>query len=167
MATVTAGTGGTIKSTTLEAQLQESCMLLQILEVTPANNPDQLDRISVAHDPDTNNFTATFNFPVEQTINDLGQINYSAPDYLTDTDFLPGTGGTFKSTTLAGYLMEALIYAQNIERQSIRNPTNRNGATGNFNSDSTLFTGSLSLPVLITVEPDGSIKYVADEYLLD
>lgn len=167
MASITAGTGGTIKSTTLEAQLQEICMLLQISEATPVNNPDQLDRISVSHDSDTSNFTATFNFPVEQTINPEGQINYSALDYLVDLDFSPGTGGTFKSNSLTGYLMEALIYAQNVERQAIRNPANRNGATGSFNSDSTIFTGSLSLPVLISVEPDGSIKYVADEYLLD
>lgn len=167
MAAVTVGPGSTIKSDTLEGQLQEACMLLQSLETTEANNPTQIDRISVAHDPDTNTFTATFNFPVEQTINAVGQINYSAPEYLINPNFLVSPNGTFKSTTLPGYLMEVLIYTQNIERVSTKNPTNRNGATGTFNSDSTIFTGSLSLPVLVSIEPDGSIKYTADEYLLD
>lgn len=167
MATIVTGESGTLKAITLEGQLQEAAILLQLLEATPANNPEQIDRVSVSHDPDANIFTSSFSFPVNQNINELGHINYSAFDYLVNINFSPGIGGTFKSTTLTGYLMEMLIYTQNIERQSTRNPSSRNGAIGNFNSDNTLFTGSLNLPVLISIEIDGSIKYIADEYLID
>ena len=168
MARVIPGTNGTIKALTIEGQLQEICMYLRLGQSSSTNNPNQIENVvSVSHSPDTLSFGASFSFGVNQLINNTGQITYSAVDYLTGLTFTPGENGTFKSTTAAGYFLEALIYAQNLERQATKNPTNRNGVSGTFNSDNTIFSGSLDLPILVSVEPTGEIKYTADEYLLD
>lgn len=166
MAAVTPGTEGTIKSATVEGQLQELCMFLQLAENTAALNPNTLDNFSLNHSPDTDSFTASFSIPVEQSINSTGQVTYSASEYLTRLSFNTGSGGTFKSTTAAGYFVELVIYAQNLERQTAKNPTGRNGIMATFNSDNTLFTGSLELPVIATIEGDGTIKYTTSEYLV-
>lgn len=166
MAAITPGTNGSIKSATVEGQLQELCMYLQLKERSSVNNPTEVDNFSVTHAPDTGSMSASFTIPVQQTINSGGQVTYSASDYLTGLNFVAGEDGTFKSATAAGYFVEVVIYAQNLERQTAKNPTNRNGITGTFNSDSTLFSGVLDLPVSISIETDGSIKYTAEEYLL-
>lgn len=166
MAAITPGTGGTIKSVTVEGQLQELCLYLQIAENSAISNPNQINNFSITHSPDTGSFTAAYTLPVQQSISASGQVIYSASDYLERLAFIAGNNGTFKSASAAGYFMEVVIHAQNLERQSVKNPTNRNGITGTFNSDSTVFSGSIDLPISISIESDGSIKYTASEYLL-
>lgn len=166
MATLTPGDGATIKSNTIEGVLQELCTYLQIGEFSAINNPNGLNNIVGTHLQDSKGFTCNYTIPVRQELNTLGQIVYSAVDYLTDLTFTPGTGGTFKSTTCAGYLMEAIIYCQNLEQNVSKNPNRENNITGTFNSDSTVFSGTIDLPVSVSINAAGQIIYIADEYLL-
>lgn len=166
MAAITPGTGGTIKSASAEGQLQELAMYLHLAEATPVNNPAGVDNISVSHSPDTGSFGATFTIPVQQQLNGAGEVIYSANDYLTGLSFNAGSGGTFKNTSAAGYFIEIIIHTQNLERQPAKNSSNRNGVTGSFNLDNTVFSGSIDLPVEAAIQSDGSIKYTVQEYLL-
>lgn len=166
MATLTPGDGGTIRSNTIEGVLQELCTYLQIYEFSALNNPNGLNNIIGNHLQDSKQFTCNYTIPVKQELNTLGQIVYSAIDYLADLIFVPGTGGTFKSTTCAGYLMEAIIYCQNLEQNAAKNPNRENNITGTFNSDSTTFSGTINLPVSVNISAIGEVTYKADEYLL-
>lgn len=166
MAKITVGTGGTLKADSVEGQLQELSTYLQIGEFNALNNPNGIDNIVGNHFQNTGTFSATFTIPVDQAISATGQVIYTANDYLTNFQFLPGTGGTFKSTTCAGCFVEAVIYTQLLERDSTLNPGKYNYVTGTFNSDSTVFSGSINLPVTVTVNESGSIVYTVQEYLL-
>lgn len=166
MATLTPGDGATIKSDTVEGVLHEICTLLQVYEFSALNNPNALNNIIGQHLQDSKVFTCNYTIPVQQQLNALGQIVYSAVDYLSDLVFIPGTGGTFKSTTCAGYLMEAIIYCQNLEQNVAKNPNRENNITGSFNTDSTTFSGTIDLPVSVSINASGDVVYVANEYLL-
>ncbi len=168
MATIIPGTNATIKSNTAEGQLHELCTYLEINEaIYSANNPTAtIDNISSNHFQNSATFSANFSIPVQQTINADGQIVYSATDYLNSISFTPGSGGTFKSSTCAGYFIEVVIYLQNLERNPATNPENRNFISGTFNSDSTIFSGAISLPVTLSIDNSGRVVYTAKEYLV-
>lgn len=166
MAKIKVGVDGTLKADSAEGQLQELCTYLQIGEFNDVVNPNGIDNIVGNHFQNTGTFSATFTIPVEQTINASGQVVYSAADYLTNFKFSPGTGGTFKSLTCAGYFVEVVIYIQNLEKNSALNPNNNNYVTATFNSDNTIFSGSINLPVKVSVDASGSVVYIAQEYLL-
>ncbi len=166
MATVTPGNGATIKSDTIEGVLQEVCTYLQVFEFNALNNPNGLNNVIGNHLQDSKTFTCNYTIPVQQQLNSSGQIVYSAVDYLVDLVFTPGTGGTFKSTTCAGYLLEAIIYCQNLEKNTAKNPNNQNNISGSFNIDSATFSGTINLPISVSISSDGNVAYIADEYLL-
>lgn len=166
MAKILVGADGTLKADSAEGQLQELCTCLQIGELNAEANPSGIDNIVGNHFQNTGTFSATFTIPVEQTINAEGQVVYSAGDYLTNFQFSPGTGGTFKSLTCAGYFVEVVIYIQNLEKNLALNPNKSNYVTGTFNSDNTVFSGSIDLPVEVSVNASGSVVYTVQEYLL-
>lgn len=166
MALITVGTGCTVKSNTVEGLLQELCTYLQIGEFSAVNNPNTINNIIGSHLQDSKVFSVNFSIPVKQNLNAQGQIVYSALDYLSDLSFTPGEGGTFKSQTCAGYFMEVIIFAQNLEQNTAKNPGKYNYVTGSFNSDSTIFSGSINLPVSVSIDLNGGVTYLADEYLV-
>jgi hypothetical protein len=169
MATITPGSGATIKSNTAEGQLHELCTYLEINEALySASNPTAtIDNVTGNHLQNAATFSASFSIPVQQTINADGQIVYSATDYLNNLSFTSGSGGTFKSPTCAGYFIEVVIYLQNLEINFATNPEKRNYISGTFNSDSTVFSGAISLPITISIDNSGRVVYTAKEYLVN
>lgn len=166
MATITPGNGATIKSNTIEGVLHEVCTYLQVFEFDPTTNPNGLNNVVASHLQDSKTFTCNYTIPVQQELNSSGQVVYSAVEYLTDLTFNPGTGGTFKSTTCAGYLLEAIIYCQNLEKNPAKNPNNNNNISGTFNIDRATFSGTIDLPILVSINSDGKVLYATDQYLL-
>ena len=166
MAKIDIGTDGTLKSDAAEGKLQELCTLLQMGEFNLESNPTGIDNIVGNHFQNTETFSTTFTIPVEQTISADGHVVYATLDYLNAFPFSPGTNGTFKSTTCAGYFVEVVIYIQNLERSVVHNPDKINNVTGTFNSDSTVFSGSINLPVDVSIDDMGRVVYAAREYLL-
>lgn len=166
MARIQVGQNGTLNSTTVEGQLHELCAYLQIGETTVENNPNGIDNLVGTHFQNSATFTGNFTIPVQQAINASGQVIYSAVDYLSNFQFFPGTEGTFKSNTCTGYFIEVVIYIQNLESNSTYNPDKRNYVTGTFNSDSTIFSGSINLPINVNIDENGGVVYTAKEYLL-
>ncbi|MBD1899265.1 hypothetical protein NDI44_08675 [Trichocoleus sp. DQ-A3] len=78
------------------------------------------------------------------------------------------TGDDLKATTAEGLALEALMKLQALERTPAKNPDNRNFVTGTYNSDTGVFSGTYSFPVIQTIDATtGNLTLVADEYLED
>jgi len=166
MAQVVVGTGSTLKATTLEGLLQECCTLLRMKELDPVHNPNNEARVSNSHNQADGIFNSSYNLLVNPTQNDSGQNVLAVPEYLTGLIFSPGTGGTFKSITCAGYLIELVMFAQNLERSTVKNPNKLNYVTGTYNSENNSFSGSITVPIITSINAEGGTVYTADEYLL-
>lgn len=159
MATITPGSGGTLKSTTYEGQILELAQLLETWESTPANNPQSLDYMTVSHDG--SGVTAiSFNIPLQTRILS-DQVDYFAPEYLSGVTFAPGTGGTLSDTTAAGYFVELVQRGQILEAQ--QSASDR--INGSININNLRFAGSVNLLTSITIADDGAIAIAAVEYL--
>lgn len=74
---------------------------------------------------------------------------------------------TIGATTAEGAALEVLMYLQSLERDTAKNPQGRNFVTGTYNSDTGIYSGTFSFPCTLALNPDGSIKLSADEYLQD
>jgi hypothetical protein len=77
----------------------------------------------------------------------------------------PGTGGTFKSTTAEGRLMEAICFLQLREADSIENPNGRNAIQGDFSIQNLVFSGSYNFAAEQAISSTGSLSIVASPYL--
>lgn len=83
MADITPGTGGTLKSASAENALLEVAMLVQNLERTPANNPDNRNFCQVTINTDAGTATVTSTFPIAPVVGADGKITIEAVEYLT------------------------------------------------------------------------------------
>lgn len=84
MASIIPGTGGTLKSVTLENVLLEAAMLAQIAETNLAQNRDSVNNISVTFNADSANVSITADLQVSQVVDATGQLVLKAKEYLTD-----------------------------------------------------------------------------------
>lgn len=175
MATITAGTGATNTATTVEASLIGDLRRLQSFERNTAKNSGGYNYVNSTSSDDDATFTASITFPVSITINN-GVVAITAIDYLglAGSDFTPGTGGTFKATTLQGSIIEKTVYQNSLEKDISKNPTgvllinysvtnNSLGALGNAT-----FTANYgALPLEITENSDGTQSTKGKAYLLN
>ncbi|RAM49473.1 MAG: hypothetical protein C6Y22_22220 [Hapalosiphonaceae cyanobacterium JJU2] len=165
MTTITAGTGATIKSLTAEAQLIETFTYLQLAEADTSRNTNARDYVQGNFNINTATFNGSFSFPVVSSVNSEGQVVTSAVSYLSNDTFTAGTGGTFKSTNPLQYLLEILIFLQNREASNTYNPQLRNLISFNADGDSSTYSGSVTLPISMALNTDGTTKFTAVEYL--
>ncbi|MBW4486098.1 MAG: hypothetical protein KME14_26545 [Tildeniella torsiva UHER 1998/13D] len=167
MASVTPGTGGTIKSTTAEGQAHEILSFISLKQLSEVTNPGQVTNVLASHDQQALFFSGTYQFSVSQVIDGSGNLTLSVNPYLVGAGFQVGTGGTFKGNSPEKYALEVLMFIQNLERNPTLNPSSRNYVTGTYNSDTGLYQGSFSLPVLFNLDAgSGNVNYGADPYLL-
>lgn len=165
MAIIVPGAGSTIKSRVLENHLLETMILLQLQEQDETKNSTKKDYVQGSYNTNTKLFTGSYSLPVVQRLTLDGNLIIDVFDYVTGVDFSPGTGGTFKSTNLAAYFLEVLMLCQMWENIDTRNPQGKNNITGSLNSDSKLFAGSVSLPIQISIDPNGAQVVAALPYL--
>lgn len=83
MAPITPGTGGTLKSDTAENALLEAAMVVQNLERTTGNNPNNRNFVNVTFNSDAGTATIAATIPVVQTIGPDGKLSLEADTYLT------------------------------------------------------------------------------------
>jgi hypothetical protein len=167
MATITPGTGGTLKSTTAEGVLVEALILQKINENDATKNPSTtIDNISVSIDLDTQILSGSWTLPVTRTITTTGRVEFTASEYLTGVTFAAGTGGTFKSTSNPGVIQECAEYLQILEANTAKNTQGKNNVTGNYSTDGLTYTGSLNISITPTLDTTGKLSVVAVEYLL-
>lgn len=168
MAAIQTGTGGTFKTSTAEGRLIESICYLQLQEAITAQNTSGRNGVSGEFSVEDLVFSGTYQLPTEQTISTDGTLLIVATSYLQNVAVDPGTGTpTFKSVTLERYVLEVLMFLQAVERDSARNPQNANNITGNYNSDTGLYSGTFSIPVALSLGSDGNPVFSAQEYLLN
>lgn len=167
MATAIAGTGGTFKSNTVEGQALEAIEALVTSELNSTANPDGLTGVTLSYNRRSLLASGTFDLPASQTIDGNGSLILTATNYLTGVTVTPGTNGTFKSTTLPGYVLEVLMKLQLLEQTTANNPNNRNLVTGSFNSETGKYAGNWAIPFTAATQADGAILFTATEYLID
>lgn len=165
MTAITTATGETLKSPTAEARLLEIFTYLQKAEADTVKNPNLRDYVQGNFNANTLTFTGNFNLPITQIIDINGNITISATNYLNDTTFKPGNGGTFKAANPSQYLIEVVTYLQNLELNTVKNPQGKNLVTGSLSTDENIYSGSVSLPLSMNFGSDGSISFSAQEYL--
>lgn len=165
MATITPGTGGTIKQATIEGQVIETLTLLQLMESDTSKNSSARNAVTLNLNLNTNEFVASFVIPVVQSFNTDGSIKLAAQIYLTGVTFAAGSDGTYKSTTLEAYSLEVLMALQFQEQITAKNPQARNLISGAYDSDTGLYSGALNLPITYALN-NGKIEITPVEYLL-
>lgn len=163
MATITAGTGGTITATTIEGQL------FQLIHWI--NNAEQIaggdsNKFSLNKD-DAGIMTSSFTLDGQFLYTGAsGTFAESAIPYLATTVFNAGNPlGTFKGTNFAQYFIDAMSYALVWQNNLTKNQNKLVGVQLNFDYQTLTYTGSLSLPY-ITVLSGGGITETASEWLL-
>lgn len=166
MTVITAGSNSTLKTGTVEGQLLELLTFLQLKETDTVVNPSGRDYIQGSYNFNTLTFNGTFNIPVTQTISNSGELTLVAKEYLVNSGFEPGSGGTFKSTNPAQYLIEVLTFIQSKESDPTKNLSGNEIITASIDTDALTYAGSINaLPVTMTIDSTGNTVFTAKEYL--
>jgi hypothetical protein len=165
MTIVTAGSGATIQSDNAEQQLLDCIALIKGWE-KGAQNPNKGNTINCSFGLGSSLAVVSFQVPAAPSINSDGQQVQSAIAYLINTNFTPGTGGTFKSTSVEAYFLEVLTFLEIVEANTTKNPSGVNNVASSFDSDGRVVTGTANIPFTFEID-NGFIKFMADEYLLD
>lgn len=167
MATITPGTGGTLRSTTIEGALCEALKLLKGYEQDSVKNPANLNYVfTYSQDFVTNRIDTTWSIPVQRVIDSTGGTTYRCAEYLTSVGYAAGTGGTLKSTTLANVILEISEKMQELEANPLKNTRALNQLTGSIQMDTLTFTGSFSGTITGTPNTSGKTETTIAEYLL-
>jgi hypothetical protein len=168
MATLTPGTGGTLKSTTLEAAFHEALSLAAVAEQDPLKNPQALSRIVMGLNVRTGQVTGTFTFEVVPTTGSDGSTAFPVTEYLQNTGYAKGTGGGLSSAGLCGAIVELAEKIQAKERLSSKNPQGLNGVAGlNYATETQVVSASFDYLVTGSVSTTGAYICTAKTYLLD
>lgn len=161
MAAFDPGTGGTLKSTTLEDAFLEGFQLLNAAEAALANNPGLT---SMNFDTDAGIATMTASLPVATSVAADGSINVAAftTGYVTNA-FNPGSpAGDVASTTLLGAVIEMaqlLQATENTQQADDNVQVSIDGNTGRFSI-------TAALPITLGVNStSGKVEITATEYL--
>lgn len=160
MVTFAPGTGGTLNSTSYEAAFLEAAQILELIE-EGSTTPTTVNFTSV----DFNNAQKTadiiINLPVTFAISSTdGSVTIAGSAYVTPT-FANG-GGSIKSDTLPEAVLELAQYLQNLEIAT-------SGAANNvnivYNTEASFAAITASLPVIKSINADGSININVTPYL--
>jgi hypothetical protein len=178
MATRTPGSGGTNQATTLEAGLIADIRRAQTLERDPLRNPSNVNRVTSSSDDDSASFEARVNFPITITTDASGNVSIVPIDYFTvpsggQPHYVAGSGGTIKSSTIQGAILEQTMMLKNLELDPAKNPTNgnyitwsiANGTVGGVGNGT--FTANYNnMPLEITLTQNGGQTEIGKAYLL-
>lgn len=163
MATITAGTGGTITSTTIEGQLFQLVHWINNAEQVAGGDNNKFSLNKDDAGIMTSSFTLSGQFLYTPA---SGTFAESAIPYLSTTVFNAGNPlGTIKGTTFAQYFVDCMSYAIVWQNNLTKNQNKLIGVQMNFDYQTLTFTGSLSLPYITILSANG-ITETASEWLL-
>jgi len=154
MAVFNPGTGGTLKSTTLERVSLEASMNLQNSETTTSGS-----KIAVNFFTGDNTVSIQAALPFTTTFMN-GQVALTPTDYV-GVPFANG-GGDLQATTLPGAVLELFQRLQNTEKAQT-DAGNKVQIT--YDTEAGLATINAEIPVVYVVAADGSLSIVAESYL--
>lgn len=166
MAICRPGTGATITAPTQEAQLGHSFYLLNFYQSIPANNIGEVDYVQADIDLEEMTFTGSFDLPcTREYVN--GKPTFTVTEYLQNVPFTPGNpSGSFGSSSLPSYFLEILTFMQGVESFPQFNPAEVNNLSGTYDTDTAIFSGQLTLPIEVIMNPSGVLGVYFKEYLL-
>lgn len=169
MASINVPTGTpTITANTAEGCLFQALRLAGSLELNAAKNPSLKEYITGQTDIDRSEFrgTATFEFSPTRQID--GTTKISILEYLLETGFAAGSGGTFRSQTLGAYIWEVAHFLIETQTDTTKNPNQKFLISASLDYGTVPFTGTLryALPVQAVLTAGGFIQESAVAYLL-
>jgi hypothetical protein len=163
MANITAGSGATVGSTTLEGQFLQLIEYFQSLEASAGNTTNFF---SGSYDSDTLIFTGNFQVPIK--FSDPLNLNFVGdPDAANFPAgiFTPGTNGTFTAALAIDYFIQVVCRIIALQNDLSKNPQRLQNMTATANLNRYLLTGSFTVPYTKQTTPTG-ISIVAATYLL-
>lgn len=168
MATLTPGTGGTLKSVSLENAFHEALSRVAIAEQDSTKNTQALTRVTMSNDIRTSRVTGSFTFALQKETTASGSIAFVVVEHLTGIGYAAGAGGTLKSAGLCGALVELAELIQSREQTTSKNPSSINAITGlTYDSETLLVSGTFDYSTIPTVSGTGELIISAKTYLLD
>ena len=165
MTTITPGTGGTLKSPTAEGQMIEIISYLKKQELNTTVNTTNANNVTGSFTEATQIFTGSFSIPIGTVADSSGVITLQATNYLPTASFSAGTGGTFTSNNPAQYLLEVATFLQNTENNATKNTQQHNYISFTFDGDTSVYSGTVSLPISMQISSTGGLCFTAVEYL--
>lgn len=167
MATLTPGSGGTLKSVTLENDFHEALSRVALAEQDANKNPQGLTRVTMTLDVRTSRVTGTFTFGLTKETTTTGSTSFVVVEHLV-SGYTAGTGGTIKSGGLCSAVVEIAEAIQSKEQISSKNPSTINVITGlTYDSETLLVSGSFDYQAVATMTGDGNLSIAAKTYLTD
>lgn len=168
MATLTPGTGGTLKSVTLENGFHEALSRAVLAEQDSTKNTQALSRLTMSNDLRTSRITGTFTFALTKQFTETGAVSFVVVEHLTNTGYTAGTGGTIKSPGLCAAIVEIAEALQSKEQVSSKNPSAINVITGlTYDSETLLVSGSFDYSTVASMTTAGDLAVTAKTYLTD
>lgn len=169
MAAVTPGTGGTLKSVTLENSFYEALSICRNYEFDTAKNNTNVNRITLSIDQTNRRCSGGFSFNFTITTNTTdGSANFPITDYFTNSGYAAGTGGTFKSPNLPAVITEIARAMQLKEFDTAKNPQALNAITSlSYDTETRIVTCNFDFALDVTIDTSGSVSFKAKTYLLD
>jgi hypothetical protein len=166
MATLTPGTGGTLKSTSLEQCFHEALCRAVLLEQDSTKNPRGLNRLTLRQDARNGQAEGSFTFEVSKAISGGNPI-FTAIEHLT-SGYSPGTGGTLKSLGLCGAILELAELIQAKQPLKSKNPQSFKTITAlTYDSVGLVVAGLFDYPIVELLTSSGEFATTAKTYLLD
>lgn len=168
MATLTPGTGGTLKSVSLENAFHEALSRVALAEQDSTKNTQALSRVTMTNDVRSSRVTGTFTFALSKETTATGSIAFVVVEHLIGTGYAAGTGGTLKSPGLCAAVVEIAEAIQSKEQITSKNPSSLNAITGlSYDSETLLVSGSFDYQTVPTMSATGELSIAAKTYLLD
>lgn len=161
MATFNPGTGATLKSTTLEAAFLEIYAL--VMNATRLTTAPENAIVGYQIDGATSTLQGNFALPFESALT-AGLLTQNPVPFVDESGYTTGAGGDLASTGLIDNLVE-LAYKVNEAPADTTVPV-PGGLDLTINMDEKLISGDFTLPVTLSVNTDGSVKYEANPFLL-
>lgn len=167
MASLTPGTGGTLKSTSIEAAFHEALCLATLAEQDSLKNPQKLRRVGLSLDLRMSQVSGSFSFVFEPTAATDGAATFPITEYLIGINYAKGTGGELKSSALCGAIVELAEKIQAKQRLTSKNPSGMFAITRlAYNSDVKIVSGFFAYNVTGSVV-NGIFSTAAKTFLMD
>ncbi|MGL5508773.1 MAG: hypothetical protein ACRDB1_04095, partial [Microcoleaceae cyanobacterium] len=172
------GSQATNQSITLEAGLISDIRRAQTLERDSLRNPSGVNRISSTTDDDSASFEGRVTFPINIATEASGNITISAIDYFTvpangEPHYTAGSGGTVKSSTLQGAIIEQTVLLKKLELDPTKNTTNANYITWSISTNTVTGLGNgtftanyTNMPLEVSIASNGAQTTTGKAYLL-
>lgn len=168
MGSITTGTGGTLKSNTIENMLYEALVLAVNWENDVTKNPTAEKKISLNEDKAAKRLTSNFDFKIARERTPTGSTSFPVQTQLIGTNYTPGTTPSIVSTNIYAAIVEIVEEIQRRDSDQNKNPQGLNTVTAlNYDSESLTVTGAISLVVDFSTDSQGNVLSRARAYLLD